>query len=214
MKSLGRRLIDFLVGHDALWRLMNASLLRVARYAESSRREKVASEVGAREISRLIPDLTVRHGPFRGMRFPDTESTTGCLFPMILGSYERELHPLIERIVATPYTEIVNMGCGEGYYAVGLAMRIPTAMVLGYDIDSAATRLCRRLAEFNGVGSRVVVKDNCDGALFVHQDFRRGGLVVSDREGCELQLFTERSVETLANTDVLIEVHDTLVSCP
>ena len=38
----------------------------------------------------ISPNLTVLHGPFRGMRYPEMRSVGSALFPKILGSYERE----------------------------------------------------------------------------------------------------------------------------
>jgi hypothetical protein len=52
------------------------------------------------------------------MHFAD-HSTEGC--------YEHELHGEIEQLVTRGFDAVLNIGCGEGYYAIGLARRMPTA---------------------------------------------------------------------------------------
>src|SRR4051794_40351820 len=64
----------------------------------------------------------VQTGPFAGLEFARA-SAEGCHVPKLLGCYERELHGLVEAAVADGYDDIVNIGCAEGYYAVGLARR-------------------------------------------------------------------------------------------
>jgi len=39
----------------------------------------------------------------------------------LLGFYEQPLQPYIEQVIQTGYPTIINIGCAEGYYAVGLA---------------------------------------------------------------------------------------------
>src|SRR4051812_47368421 len=60
----------------------------------------------------------VASGPFRGMRY--TACAAGVA-PKVLGTYERELHDWIVGLSSRGYECVVNVGCAEGYYAVGLA---------------------------------------------------------------------------------------------
>jgi hypothetical protein len=41
----------------------------------------------------LVREMTVRSGPFQGMRYPGAEAAGSALIPKLLGSYQRELHP-------------------------------------------------------------------------------------------------------------------------
>src|SRR5436305_1529663 len=95
----------------------------------------------------------VRSGPFAGMTMLRAVAD-GSYTAKLLGCYERELHGLIRRLVRTRYRTVVNVGCAEGYYAVGLARRMPAATVHAHDTDPEARRLCRRLARANGLGTR------------------------------------------------------------
>ncbi len=159
-------------------------------------------------IREICPDLKVRHGSFKGMRYPRVKSVGSALFPKLLGSYEREVHPVIEAICGQNYTEIVNIGCAEGYYAVGLALRMPKARVFAFDINEEATWLCRQMAELNGVGDRVILGSFCDPEVLKSIKFTGRGLIVSDCEGYEKQLFTPEIVKLIAPHDVFLEVHD------
>ena len=64
----------------------------------------------------------VAAGPFAGMRYI-TRSCGSKLAPKVIGCYERELHPAIENAIRGDYQRIIDIGCAEGYYAVGLAWR-------------------------------------------------------------------------------------------
>ena len=102
----------------------------------------------------------VQAGPFRGMTFLK-ESTEAGLAPKLLGCYESELSDVIEKIVARGYRHIIDIGCADGYYAVGLALRLPNASVYAFDTNERAQANCKALAVLNGVADRVT----CPGAL-------------------------------------------------
>ena len=54
--------------------------------------------------------------------------------PKLLGSYEQELQPIIERCVEAPYDCVKNIGCGDGYYAIGMARRMTSREITAYDL--------------------------------------------------------------------------------
>jgi hypothetical protein len=164
---------------------------------------------GVREaLDRLAADLTVRRGPFQGMRYPERTAVGSSFAPKLIGCYERELHPLFERIVNRPYRTIIDVGCAEGYYAVGLALRIPQATVHAYDPAPLARSQCRKMAELNGVADRVIVGETFTPGDLVKFDFRGPGLIICDCEGYEKELFSQAAVDRLGDQDVLIEAHD------
>ena len=59
--------------------------------------------------------------------------------------------PIIEDIVTKAYALIIDVGSAEGYYAVGLARRLPKARVLARDANPKAQALCAALAAANDV---------------------------------------------------------------
>src|SRR5271170_382684 len=72
-----------------------------------------------------LNELVVRNGPFAGMRYARPLPEGSIFFPKLLGSYEAELQAHFERVIGTDYSAIVDVGCADGYFAVGLAMRMP-----------------------------------------------------------------------------------------
>ena len=93
--------------------------------------------------------LTVRSGPFAGLRFYVTKAAVGaprvadCLPAKLIGCYEQELHPGIERLLGSSPSTIVNVGAAEGYYAVGLAMRAPGSRVHAFEPDTDRREMLR-----------------------------------------------------------------------
>jgi 2-polyprenyl-3-methyl-5-hydroxy-6-metoxy-1,4-benzoquinol methylase len=93
-----------------------------------------------RIISRISPDQTVLNGPFEGLKFPAMDIKEINLASKITGSYESELHAVVEEICLTPYRDVLDVGCAEGYYAVGFARRLRQATVHAFDIDEHSRR--------------------------------------------------------------------------
>jgi hypothetical protein len=149
---------------------------------------------------------TVAGGPFAGMRLA-RESCWSSLSSKLVGCYEEELHGVIEDVVRVMPRCLVDVGCAEGYYAVGLARRLPEAQVYAFDIDAEAQRICRSNAAINGVGARVHVHGAC-----LPQDLQRlagpESFFLLDCEGAELSLLDPTKVPALARTMVLVELHD------
>ena len=65
----------------------------------------------------LVSGLKVIHGPFEGLQYPDARSSGSSLLPKLIGSYEHELHEIINDALGQSYTDLVDIGCAEGYYA-------------------------------------------------------------------------------------------------
>jgi precorrin-6B methylase 2 len=134
----------------------------------------------------------------------------GQILPKLLGSYECELHPWISRVSARAYDTIVDVGCAEGYYAVGLARSsASTAQVLAFDVDADARRLCWKSAEKNEVSDRIKVLGQCSPAS-LEEALEHGGrsFAIFDCEGSELELLVPDLVPMLRETDILVECHD------
>jgi hypothetical protein len=148
---------------------------------------------------------TVQSGPFAGMAFLDRVSE-GAYIPKLLGSYEAELHGVIETACSAGYDTVVNVGCAEGYYAVGLARRLLSARVHAFDIDARAQQLCHQLAEMNGVADRLEIAGELTGSDFAK--FATGRtLVLCDIEGAEVELLDPDTHPALRHMDLLVEIH-------
>ena len=151
----------------------------------------------------------VATGPFAGMRYIDNAHGSR-LIPKLVGSYESELHGVIARMINAAPKLVVDVGCAEGYYAVGFARALPQAKVAGFDISAEARRLCGELAELNGVSDRVAVEGRCDWATLGRLPLA-GALVIVDCEGFELELLRPDQVPGLVHASILVELHDCFV---
>lgn len=160
----------------------------------------------------LATTYVTKHGPvvwggiFAGMKYTDAPSE-GALMSRLLGSYESELHPHIKRFADRGLDVVIDVGCAEGYYAVGLARMLPQVVVHAYDIDAKARDGCLALAERNGVSSRVLI-----GEEFKPGDFETFAgqrvLVMVDAEGAELDVLQPALSPALSGMSLIVETHD------
>jgi SAM-dependent methyltransferase len=161
----------------------------------------------------LIVDAYVRHeglkiyqGPFKGMDYV-RQATEGAIAPRLMGTYESELHPYIEAFVRDGLDCIVDVGCAEGYYAVGLARLAAGAVVYAYDIKAEARTACAELAARNGVADRVLIRET-----FVPEaagEFAgRRCLLLVDAEGAEDDLLRPDLAPAMAQMRIIVETHD------
>jgi predicted RNA methylase len=160
-----------------------------------------------RFLATLPSPPTVLAGPFKGLKYSVLQSVGSVLAPKILGTYELEIHPVWAEWQQNPYTQIIDIGCAEGYYAVGAALLWPSATISAYDIDAEALQLCGSLAQANKVADRVHIEGACTPAVIAAISREARTLILSDCEGYEGTLFTNATLPALANSDIIIEVH-------
>ncbi len=179
-----------------------ANLSAALRHLAKWRAELVANTLLERS------GTTILSGPFKGMDYA-VRAAEGSRSARLLGVYEASLAPIIETIIATAYPLVIDVGSAEGYYAIGLARRMPGTRVMARDANSRAQDLCRLLAARNGVADRVEV----DG-LMGHADFdictAQKTLVLCDIEGAEAELLDPALAPGLTRADILVECHDVL----
>lgn len=149
-------------------------------------------------------------GPFAGMKY-SLSSAGSALGPKLLGTYESELHSIVERIRKTPFDGIINVGAGEGYYAVGLLKCCPSLNVYAYEGDLRGQSLIRQLGAENGVIDRLVVGGFCTPTEIANRlDTITTPLVVMDVEGAERDLLDPSSCPSVKKASILVEVHEYL----
>ena len=151
----------------------------------------------------------VMEGPLRGLDFLP-QSAEGCHVAKLLGCYEQPLLPFIEAAIEANYPTILNIGCAEGYYAVGMARRMSNTQVLAFDLNPTAQATCKALAEKNSVADRVQI-----GALFKPEDFAAYAgqrvLLLCDIEGAERELLNPDESPALKGMDIIMESHEGLL---
>ncbi|HMJ05589.1 MAG TPA: 50S ribosomal protein L11 methyltransferase [Chthoniobacterales bacterium] len=150
---------------------------------------------------------TVLRGPFQGMTYSPLADRRH-IGARLLGCYEQEIAPAVERCCGTEYAQVIDVGCAEGYYAIGFARRIPTAQVTAFDTDPWARRACRDLAALNNVSERVSVRGFCSAEKLQASLGEGRALLVLDCEGYEATLLDPELVPGLAQCDMIVELHD------
>jgi predicted O-methyltransferase YrrM len=174
------------------------------------KKEAILSE--AKKIrSDHFQKLTVKNGPFKGMVYPEWNSRGSMLLPKLFGTYENELWDVIEKIKSNKYAEIIDIGCAEGYYAIGFARIFPSSKIVACDIDKKSRELCKRMAKANQVEDRVLVSGKFSLNDLKLIDHYSRNLIISDCEGFENELFTEEALDHLINSDLIIETHDFII---
>ncbi len=153
-------------------------------------------------------DLEVVRGPFEGLEYPpELAGGSGDLVAKLTGTYELELHHVLSEWVTRGWARILNVGAAEGFYAVGLARKIPTASVIAYDLDDDARARCEALAAANGVAERVLVERECTTAGLEALPAQET-VLLCDCEGCEKHLLDPALAPMLQNCEILVELHD------
>lgn len=154
----------------------------------------------------MITGRVVQAGPFKGMKLPEEASWgNGDILPKILGTYEQELHVSIETLIARQPEVVMNIGCAEGYYAVGLAKRMAGIQVNAYDSDMNALMLCGQSVKINAA-EMVSIGRDCHIRPDIRQLRDTKSLYVIDCEGAELEYV--ENPENFVNADLIIECHD------
>lgn len=160
----------------------------------------------ARHLFGSEQDIIVLSGPFLGMKYFN-EVVWGPIEPKWIGSYELELHQIIYKIIETDYETIIDVGSAEGYYSVGLALKLPRSSVFSFEIDPWARRQQRRLAALNQV-TNLRIGGFC---TYKQLELKSRGktLVLCDIEGSETELLNPQKARSLRKVDCLVELHDT-----
>jgi len=148
---------------------------------------------------------TVQVGPFQGMKWQNkTHWIDGNNTCKLFGIYEFELYEAIERAISRQPSTVVNIGSAEGYYAIGLARRLPGVLVHAIDPSADAHAICGENANRNGVLVKLWPSIEMLGGLDGHP------LFVVDCEGYEDDYLKPDNWPLLKDSDIIVECHDFL----
>ena len=152
---------------------------------------------------------TILNGPFKGLSYLRV-STGSMLLAKIIGSYEEPIMHIFEKIVSEKkYKKIIDIGCAEGYYAVGLAKLLPHCQITAVDNNSFALNLCKKLAKLNATKNLIFLNEFTENII---QDSNLvDTFIICDIEGDELVVLNPNNAKFLLNCDLLIECHDFLI---
>jgi len=163
------------------------------------------------ELTNLVYHRTggnVYQGPFEGMKILHKFSWgDGDCASKLLGLYECELFEGVEQVIDQQPDMILNIGCAEGYYGIGLAKRTGATTVL-FDVNETAINIARENARANGV-NRIMFSTAC--AVEQYRAFLinpQKPFIFMDCEGAEEDILDLEKIPELAKTTVMVESHD------
>lgn len=191
-----------IASHFAEWR-NRASTVRMA--AEIAK----ANHIALAMIDRQTEELTVQQGPFAGLKYPGNSSGS-LLAGKILGTYESEIASWFKEAIQTSYYDaFIDIGCAEGYYAVGMAVCCPSLAIFAYDIDANARDMIAQLAHINHISHRLTIEEKCSPDILRERLLRvKSPLLLVDVEGYEDDLLDPRFVPELSRADIIVEIHE------
>ncbi len=177
---------------------LNESMRLMAKWRSHLLENTIIKELGT----------TVLSGPVKGLEL-SRHSIEGCHTPKILGCYEQPISGYIANAISSDYQTVVNVGCAEGYYTVGMARLMPKSLFLAFDINPKATERCKALAKRNEVADRVKVASNFSLSELSNLD-PKTTLIIVDIEGAEDELLSTNNVPYLKDFDLIVESHEVL----
>lgn len=182
---------------------LRLSSQRARRHGQRLEREWGYTELAHRVLERNGP--AVSGGPFEGLIFP-ASTFDRHIAPKLFGSYEAALNPLWKEVLGRQYHQVLDIGCADGYFAVGLARALPDSTIHAFDTDPWARRTVREMAEVNQVAN-VRVHGAC-GPEWLDEHLRPGAFVLCDCEGYEDVLLDPDTAPALREADLLVELHE------
>jgi len=204
-----KRFLQYLLVNDISWALLSPFLF-VSRRIEASRinfKNRRIENENVTICKNIFKEKTVLHGMFKGMRYADIQATGSSVYAKLLGSYELEIASALKAFLKKKYATLINIGCDEGYYAVGITILCPHIHVYAFDCNKKAQVRCKLLAQTNNVSDRISV-NGCFAISELPQNIAISkNLFIIDCEGCENELFTEKLIGITKNADLIIELH-------
>ena len=127
---------------------------------------------------------------------------------MIVGSYEQEVHEVINEVISQGPASIIDIGAAHGYYAVGLALKISDTKVVAFEtVEQDHWAQLAELARINDVGHKIIQRGLCTPTALAETCVAES-FVLCDCEGAEEDLLDPINVPTLRSCRMLIELHE------
>lgn len=165
------------------------------------------------ELLDLVYERTggkVYQGPFEGMTIVRKFSWgDGDTAGKLLGIYENELYPAITHLTKIlDFDLVLNIGCAEGYYGLGLARNLPNTLCALFDINPTAIAICRENAKVNNINNVQFNTDCSVENIRSYLEASKRPFVIMDVEGHERVLLDLEVIPELSKTTVIVESHD------
>ena len=156
----------------------------------------------------------VQNGPFKGLKLGgDANTSAGNLGAKIFGLYETEVLDKIQEL--GPFTDIVNFGAADGYFALGVLVGKLARRSICFELTEQGRASIGRSARNNGLIQQVEVRGAVDESvgdqLVELRISPTKTLILCDIEGAEFTIFTAKLLSQLAGASLIVELHDRLM---
>ena len=209
MKSIAKYILQNLLVNDFVYKIFQP-LLFVAERLKASRHNYLNSVTYLSlkaDADKIFVSRIVCNGPFKGLHFDREDNVSGSTYAMLLGSFESEIHPFINAVMQKEYDHVYNIGCADGYYAIGFARSMPGSAVYAFDSNKLAITKAQTLATQNMLQNKINFFGTFYSSTVQLVNINKKSLFIVDCEGAERNIFTKENVDKLVNADLIIEMH-------
>jgi hypothetical protein len=177
--------------------------LRIDKVVEKKRREL------SKKISRIF-NYKVQQGPFRNMLLSKKQYWgIGDHGVKILGLYEKEIQDLIVEIQEKEeYKTFVDIGGADGFYAIGSLVNNLFKECIVFEASKKGRESIFNNAKLNSVEDMISIQGVAtDSAVLRLSSNINHSLILCDIEGGEFKLFSNKLLEELYPSNIIIEIH-------
>lgn len=128
---------------------------------------------------------------------------------MLVGTYEKELHAVIERWLSKPAPVFIDVGAAQGYYSIGFGRRCPAARNIAFEMHEPRLAQLKRTAAANAMS--VELRGQCTKHKLLEALALDDSIMIMDVEGYENELLDAEVCAAMKNCRVIIETHDHLI---
>ncbi len=177
-----------------------------ARYPDLNRLERFKIDALCHTLLRETGHM-VFSGPFCTMQL--SESLTLSRDPkIIVGSYEEEVHGVINDVICLAPDHILDIGAAFGYYAVGFALKVANTTVTAFEgVEHPHWQQLAELAKLNGVSGKIAQRGLCTATELAKACSPRS-FILCDCEGGEEDILQPLKVPALTSCKILVELHE------
>ena len=157
---------------------------------------------------RTITKNKVQSGPFRNLSLKISDFYA----PMILGTYEKDLHTYIQEWIKEQ-TDLICIGAAEGYYAAGFAIHRSNCNIFAYEQDAHQKDNLFQVCQQNRLNN-IEILDKCSTHSLdtLLKKLCKSVDIICDIEGGEVDILDPEKVPLLKKMRILVEVHEHLVT--
>ena len=170
----------------------------------------IRSELG--EITHKIFNGIVQDNLFKGCSIPEYSEWTQTqdLGSKLLGIYEQDILEFLNKTKGS-YKFLVDIGAGDGYYAVGSVFAGVVERAYGFEINEKSRDTMIENAKINNVLDSVYIDSEATLAKInniLNNEGQNSGIFIVDIEGEEFKLLTNKFLEVCKNSTLIIEIHE------